>query len=288
MKSLIENKKLSLIIIIISIIAMITLTIYSNNRIKSKEPNNNETSNEKETPNGEISLDSIFNNLDISLSTEEIPDFIDSSSVPETMNNQFIGAMLNEKISNEYKLIYTINRATWKAFDKDYSTMENNYGNTISIKTDTIKKLASQIFSDFEMPEELPKDYHYQGIYNLVCTEESCYYTYEIFCLINIVNTGYKIKTTYNNNIATSQAIYIEYNSLVSVNDESDTLTADITLKNSYNGNTISSYENYTFKKETSPYTTYIFDEFSQYYEKIPTFEYTFDNSNVLLKVEEK
>lgn len=288
MKSLIENNKVSILIIFISIIAIIALAIYSSNRGKHELSDNNEITDEKEIYSGAVSLDSIFSNLDISLTDEEIPDFIDSSSDPGVMHSKFIGAMLNEEISNEYKLIYTINRATWMAFDVNSTKMENNYGYIVSVKKDNLKKLATQIFTDFEIPETLQKGYYYLGINDLVCMEESCYYTYNTFGLTGHVFNGYEIKTIYNDNIATAQALYIEYGTSTSLNDNLGTLTTSVTLKDSYDGKKISSYQNYTFKYETSPYTTYIFDEFSQYYEDIPTYEYTFDNNNVLLKVQEK
>lgn len=288
MKSLIENNKLSILIIFISLIAIVTLAIYSRNLGQHELSDNEEITDEKEIYRGAVSLDSIFSNLDISLTDEEIPDFIDSSSISGVTHTKFIGAMLNEEISNEYKLIYTINRATWMAFNVDSTKMENNYGYIVSVKKDNLKKLATQIFTDFEIPENLQKGYYYLGINDLVCMKESCYYTYHTFGLTGHVFNGYEIKTIYNDNIATAQALYIEYGTSISLNDNLEALTTSVTLKDSYDGKKISSYQSYTFKYETSPYTTYIFDEFSQYYEDIPTYEYTFDNNNVLLKVEEK
>lgn len=288
MKSLIENNKVSILIIFISLVAIIALAIYSSNRGKNEVSDNNEITDEKEIYSGAVSLDSIFSNLDVSLTDEEIPDFIDSSSIPEVMHTNFIGAMLNEEISNEYKLVYILNRATWKAFDIEPTQMGNNYGYIVSVKKETINKLAKQVFSNFEIPKNLQKGYYYLGINDLVCMEESCYYTYTTFGITGHVINGYEVKTIYNDNIATAQAIYIEYGTSVSLNDNLETLTTAVTLKDSYGGKKISSYQTYTFKYETSPDTTYIFDEFSQYYEDIPTYEYTFDNNNILLKVEEK
>lgn len=287
MKSLLENNKLSIIIIIISLLAITILAIYSNTRSLSDKKSNYELIKEKDIYSGAVSLDSIFNKLDISLAPEEIPEFIDSSSCPTCMHNDLVGDMLNEQISDEFKLIYILNRATWKAFEVDENTMTDNYGFIVSVERNTIKKLAKQVFDSITIPQKLQDDYYYYGINDIVCMEESCYYTYTPFGLTGHVVDGYEVKTTFDGTTATVNAIYIEYGQTKNENIELETLTTSVKLKDYHEGKTINEYEEYTFKYETSETSTNIYDEFSKYYTAIPTYEYKFEN-NILKSIIKK
>lgn len=286
MKGLLENNKLSIFIIIVSITAILALSFYSTNREKPKKTNYNyNIEKEKEIYSGAVSLDNIFNKLDISLKDEEINDFVASSSCYACMDTALVGAMFNEEISPEYKLIYTLNRATWQAFEIDEKTMSENYDYIVSVKRKTIEKLGKKIFKDFIIPKKLNKKYSYYGLKDLVCMEESCYYSYSTFGITGHVINGYESKIVDSNNgIKTAQAFYITYGTSIKENMELETLTADVTLSETIDSTPIAKYDSYVFKYETGPDTTNIFDEFSKYYQNIPTYEYYFDN-NILSKV---
>lgn len=226
-------------------------------------------------------LDSVYEKLDISLSTEEIPEFLDSSSCTKCMGNNLLGSMFNENISNEYKIMYIINRATSMAFSYDEETMSSNYGYIVSLKKTTIEKLARQIFNDIAIPEKYSNKYNYYTIEDFTCKKENCYYNYVPFKLTNPVITGYETKTYFKNNIATLNYFYIKYNEKIEVNNELGTIKTNIYLYDEYNGQEITKFEDYTFYSES----TNIFDTFSSFYESLPTYEYTFNEKNVLISV---
>ena len=69
-------------------------------------------------------LDQIFKKLIFTQDNEAKLDLIDSSSCPNCMSENLLGAMINENISDEYKLVYTLSKATWQAFDEEYDLME--------------------------------------------------------------------------------------------------------------------------------------------------------------------
>ncbi len=288
MKALFNNNKLSIIIIFISIITISVLALYSNSKIDTTNTQKNyELEKEKEIYSAAYSLDSIFANLNISLKQTEIKDFIDSSSCVNCMHDNLVGDMLSDNISNEFKLAYTLNRATWAAFDEKEEVMSENYGYVVSVKRSTIKKLAKQIFDDIEVPKSISKKYYYYGVNDIVCMEESCYYSYSPWGLTGEVIDGYELKTEINKNVATTSFIYAEYGDNLTSNDVLNTLTGNITLKEEHNGLTVKQLSNYTFKKDMDAQDVNIYNEFSQYYKNSPTYIYTFENM-VLKKVEKK
>ena len=283
-------KKNKVLVISIIFLCLLVIFLYLYNSHKKTTPVETPVTETEEYEeitiySGATPLDSIFENIDISLNTEEIPSFLDSSSIPSCMQSTLVGAMFKDEISNEYKIIYSVNRATWIAFNYDETTMSENYGYIVSLKKETVEKLVKQIFKDVTIPEKFTTKYSYYGIEDFICKKDNCYYTYIPFGITGDVITGYETKTTIIDNIATLNYFYIQYGNSLTTNEEIGTITTNISLSNTHTSKELISLKEYTFYPETSPDSTIIFDTFSPYFESLPTYEYTFDENNVLISV---
>ncbi len=280
-----SKRKLS-IILIIFIILVFLINTYSilklNNELSYSssivEPEYEEvTIYSSATP-----LDDIYEKLDISLSTNEISTFLDSSSCTECMDLSLLGALFTENISDEYKIIYTVSRATSVSFTTNKKTMSDNYGYLVSLKKSTILSLAKQIFKEVTISDDHSTKYNYYNIENFICKKDTCYFNYIPFTKDTTFLDGYKTTTIIQNNTATLKYLYIKF---IQSTNEQNFLNSQIYLYDSYNGNEIEKIENYTFYDATSLSNQNIFYMFSSYYDYLPSYEYTFNKNNILISV---
>lgn len=279
------KRKLSIILIIIIILVFLVNTyniLKLNNELTYSssivEPEYEEvTIYSSATP-----LDDIYEKLDISLSINEIPTFLDSSSCTDCMDLSLLGAIFTEKIPEEYKIIYAVSRATSKAFTNNKETMSDNYGYLVSLKKSTIILLAKQIFKEVTIPDNYSTKYNYYNIENFVCKKDTCYYNYIPFTKDITFMNGYKTKIIVQNNLAILNYLYINYNHIT---EEQNILNSNIYLYDTYNGKEIEKVENYTFYNTSNLNNQNIFNIFSHYYDYLPSYEYTFNENNILISV---
>lgn len=288
-----ENKKAILFLIIGILIGLIIGIITSNVITKDspktdtkEEQKNDEPEIKEDEEDKTITFDNLFASMDISLNDDEILDFINSTSTSGFQSDNLTGNMFQEEISNEFKVIYTISRATWKAFDENETFMASNYGTKVNLKKSTIEKLAKQIFTDVTLPAEITKDSKYGGIFDISCSEDICTYSYTTFGLVAPVISGFEAPLTKEGNSYKVKPIYIEYEKITPL-DDNDDIMADIILKDRHDGKIIKTLKQQKLSaienKEDSrnPY----YNSLSKYYTNIPTYTYEFNEENVLLSV---
>lgn len=286
-----ENKKAILFLIIGILIGLIIGIITSNVITKEspkpdtkEEQKNDEPEIKEEEDDKTITFDNLFASMDISLNDDEIIDFIHSTSTSEFQSDNLTGNMFQEEISDEFKVIYTISRATWKAFDVNETFMASNYGTKVNLKKSTIEKLAKQVFNDVTIPEKITKDSKYGGIYDISCSEDNCTYSYTTFGLVAPVLSGYEAPLTKEGNNYIVKPIFIEYENETDSNNE---IIADIILKDRHDGKVIKTLKQQklsTLESEEEPRNPY-YNSLSKYYTNLPTYTYEFNEENVLLSV---
>ena len=233
-------------------------------------------------------LDQIFKKLVFTQDNEAKLDLIDSSSCPNCMSENLLGAMINENISDEYKLVYTLSKATWQAFDEEYDLMESNYNNKVTIKKETIEKLANQIFADFKFPTSITKDTWYYGIYDITCTTETCSYSYSTFGAIGVMREGYLLKTNETINLIEAQVIYLEVEDAKMSETDDNKVVGNFKLYQTHNGVLVTELKDFEIEPSSSEHDTKEFDTFSKYFSKIDTYKYGFDKENRLKTVTKK
>lgn len=250
---------------------------------EEEEEEHTEVTIPEEIPDSQ--LDIIFKKIVFTQNNEAKLDLIDSSSCPKCMSDNLLGAMINENISDEYKLIYTLSKATWQAFDEEYNLMESNYNNKVTVKKETIEKLANQIFAEFKFPTSIAKDTWYYGIYDITCTTETCSYSYSTFGAIGVMDEGYLIKTNETINLIEAQVIYLEVEDVKMSETNDNKVVGNFKLYQKHNSELITELKDFEMEPSSSEYETKEYDTFSPYFSKIDTYKYGFDKENRLKSV---
>lgn len=234
-------------------------------------------------------IDKIIQNNNFQINNEDKINLINSSNTKGYMSDEFLGEMFKEKISNEYKLYYTISFLHQKMNEESLYY----YGNTSNkkIKKETLLKYAKMLFDEVDIPENINKNLHYKFNYNLTCYQEICTYNSEVTGLTGTVLDGYETNIHDKETESIVDVFYIEYNNSNIDENDSNFLHTNIIIKDKHNGKTITTLENYKlqvgFDTEEEANENSLFNELSKNIEESPRYIFKFDDKNTLLSVEQ-
>ncbi len=280
------NKKKILVIILIAL-AIVLLVIGGVLIYKSldKNPSSNQTGNDN-SESKIIVFDDYFKDFKFNLTEQSRLDLIDSTSRAGYSDDLYHGAMFSDVISNEYKTIYTIDKATWMYLNDNYDFYVSNMGKEIKLNKSTIEYLAKQLFVDFSMPESIEKTW-FGGIYDLVCTSEECSYSYTTFGLTGSFADGYLFKPEENGNSIIVKPIYAVMDDYIESTDAG--LVGNFTLYKDHNKELIKKFNKYEILYTNDVYSNYtqdVYDLWVGEYSSLSTYKYTFTEDHKLISVQ--
>ena len=218
--------------------------------------------------------------LSLGVKLEDNLSFIMSSN--STMLSSYTGAMYNDEISDEYKVVYTLNRIFYEnenLYNLINETLDSDSSNiTFELKYETINSLIGDIFVDSEIDKdfETTKDMYHEAILSVSCDDGLCnvevqtglggvgvYSEY----LTNLVSETYNEETGYTEYVVSTY--YIETTSdedLYKLYDKKDgTLVKSV--------------------KVEAPYFL-DYDAFKEHFNDISQYKYSFDEDGLLVSVE--
>ncbi len=272
--------KISIIVFIILIVAMLTYNYAT--KEKPKDLDNEKRISEISKENNEY--DDLINKLEYKLTSEDKMDLINSSSCKKCMSEELLGSMFTINIPSRFKMMYVLKRITYDAFELDENYMIDNYGTPVTLKRSTIEKYGKVFFDNFEIPSSKLTNVHYYGINNVTCDLDNCSYTYETFGLVDLLTDGYEIKYTEENNTSIVNTIYLEYSNFTSITDE--TVTATVSVKASHTGVELKPANVYNLKLKEGKYDPVIFNTVTANSQTLSTYKYVFTDKQSLISVE--
>lgn len=232
-----------------------------------------------------IILDDYFLNYNLELTKEDCIELIQSTDY-KPVSSHFTGEMYKIPISNEFKLYYTLNTYTHKVMEN----MEMDvYTKNLEVKISTIKKIAKNIFVEFEMPTNLIKEKNYIGIYGVICDTEKCNYSITTAGSPAPFTTGYMNKPEIDGNVIIVKPIYVTWDMPESQTD-TNANELDITLYDTSTLKPIKTIKNYIVQDGASEeeYNANNYDALVSNYEKLETYKYTFTDNFKLVSVEKE
>lgn len=218
--------------------------------------------------------------LSLGVKLEDNLSFIMSSN--STMLSSYTGAMYNDEISDEYKVVYTLNRIFYEnenLYNLINETLDSDSSNiTFELKYETINSLIGDIFVDSEIDKdfETTKDMYHEAILSVSCDDGLCnvevqtglggvgvYSEY----LTNLVSETYNEETGYTEYVVSTY--YIE-------------TTSDEDLYKLYDK------KDGTLVKSVKVEAPYIleYDAFKEHFNDISQYKYSFDENGLLVSVE--
>lgn len=218
--------------------------------------------------------------LSLGVKLEDNLSFIMSSN--STMFSSYTGAMYNDEISDEYKVVYTLNRIFYEnenLYNLINETLDSDSSNiTFELKYETINSLIGDIFVDSEIDKdfETTKDMYHEAILSVSCDDGLCnvevqtglggvgvYSEY----LTNLVSETYNEETGYTEYVVSTY--YIE-------------TTSDEDLYKLYDK------KDGTLVKSVKVEAPYIleYDAFKEHFNDISQYKYSFDENGLLVSVE--
>lgn len=218
--------------------------------------------------------------LSLGVKLEDNLSFIMSSN--STMLSSYTGAMYNDEISDEYKVVYTLNRIFYEnenLYNLINETLDSDSSNiTFELKYETINSLIGDIFVDSEIDKdfETTKDMYHEAILSVSCDDGLCnvevqtglggvgvYSEY----LTNLVSETYNEETGYTEYVVSTY--YIE-------------TTSDENLYKLYDK------KDGTLVKSVKVEAPYIleYDAFKEHFNDISQYKYSFDENGLLVSVE--
>ena len=218
--------------------------------------------------------------LSLGVKLEDNLSFIMSSN--STMLSSYTGAMYNDEISDEYKVVYTLNRIFYEnenLYNLINETLDSDSSNiTFELKYETINSLIGDIFVDSEIDKdfETTKDMYHEAILSVSCNDGLCnvevqtglggvgvYSEY----LTNLVSETYNEETGYTEYVVSTY--YIE-------------TTSDENLYKLYDK------KDGTLVKSVKVEAPYIleYDAFKEHFNDISQYKYSFDENGLLVSVE--
>ena len=218
--------------------------------------------------------------LSLGVKLEDNLSFIMSSN--STMFSSYTGAMYNGEISDEYKVVYALNRIFYEnenLYNLINETLDSDSSNiTFELKYETINSLIGDIFVDSEIDKdfETTKDMYHEAILSVSCNDGLCnvevqtglggvgvYSEY----LTNLVSETYNEETGYTEYVVSTY--YIE-------------TTSDEDLYKLYDK------KDGTLVKSVKVEAPYIleYDAFKEHFKDISEYKYSFDEDGLLVSVE--
>lgn len=218
--------------------------------------------------------------LSLGVKLEDNLSFIMSSN--STMFSSYTGAMYNDEISDEYKVVYTLNRIFYEnenLYNLINETLDSDSTNiTFELKYETINSLIGDVFVDSEIDKdfETTKDMYHEAILSVSCNDGLCnvevqtglggvgvYSEY----LTNLVSETYNEDTGYTEYVVSTY--YIE-------------TTSDEDLYKLYDK------KDGTLVKSVKVEAPYIleYDAFKEHFKDISEYMYSFDEDGLLVSVE--
>lgn len=241
------------------------------------EPNPNE---EIEQP---INIDSYLENISLKPTKEDREKLINSTNCSMCLNEDIYGEMYKEKISDNYKLLYTAYLLWGEAYSLISDTDNHNdlFGD-LTISEKILLENARKIFKDVEIPSSFNKNMFYMGTSSLTCSNGRCSFNQSTFGATGVSPfSGYENKLTIEGNNIKVEQLYIE-DEYVEYNETNDTYLFDLKIYDKKDGTIIKEIKSYEI--DTSKEFD-IYAEFSQYYDKVQTYIYKFDENNRLIEV---
>ena len=218
--------------------------------------------------------------LSLGVKLEDNLSFIMSSN--STMFSSYTGAMYNDEISDEYKVVYTLNRIFYEnenLYNLINETLDSDSSNiTFELKYETINSLIGDVFVDSEIDKdfETTKDMYHEAILSVSCDDGLC--TVEVQTglggvgvyseyLTNLVSESYNEETGYTEYVVSTY--YIE-------------TTSDEDLYKLYDK------KDGTLVKSVKVEAPYIleYDAFKENFKDISQYKYSFDEDGLLVSVE--
>lgn len=219
--------------------------------------------------------------LSLGIKLEDSFSFIISSN--STMLSSYAGAMYDVEISDEYKVVYTLNRIFYEnenLYNLIDDSLDKNDSNNIifKLKYETINSLIGDVFVDsaIEKDFETTKGMYYESILSVSCDDGLCnievqtglegdgiYSEY----LTNLVSETYNEETGYTEYVVNTY--YIETTSdedLYKLYDKKD----GVLIKS---------------VKVEAPYVLE-YDAFKEYFKEISQYKYSFNDEGLLVSVE--
>lgn len=251
---------------------------------EQEEPTEDETSENIEEPNQEneeqeddldkpIIDDKLLESKSIKMTTELRESLINITNDNINASSKLLGEIFKEEISNEIKLLFTI-EAYYSLFPADgYWGCRKHI-----VKRETLLKYAKMLFADVEIPSDFATENHIGLTYNLTCDEENC--TYFLACGgEGRTNSEIITKITHNGEVSIVRAFYGEYNWSL---DDYDVIE-NITLYDKYKGKKLATIKNFNVDDAVLNYDT--LSKYITNQNDIPTYEFKFDDQNRLVSV---
>lgn len=226
-------------------------------------------------------LDKLLISYPYTVTKEDRLTLINSTNCEQCMNPSIIGEMYKDKISDNYKLIYTANKLIRHLDDNQ---TESIYG-LITINEKTLLENARKIWKDVNIPSNFDKELFYFGTYGLTCKNDTCSFTQDTFGAIGVTPLiGYATKTNEIDNTIEVDKIYVKEGN-VDYDPETDMAILDVELYNDYQRELIKELKEYRLdlSQEIDVYET-----FSPYYETIDKHLFIFDEQNTLISVKKE
>lgn len=227
-------------------------------------------------------FDKYFLSLEYKLDDSYV--FINSSN--NSMISTYVGAMYSESISDEYKVVYTLNKMFYdneNLYELVYSSVDNKndedpFNTTFELSYETINTLIGKVFADSEIDKDFKttEDMKFEQIEYVTCDNGICEvgvqtelgsYGFTSGYLTNLVSETYNEENGYTEYIVSTY--YIE-----STSDE------DLyKLYDKKDGNLVKPV------KVNAPYILE-YDTFKEYFKDVLEYKYLFNEEGLLVSVE--
>ncbi len=231
-----------------------------------------------------INLDKYLDKYTYTVTEEDKLKLINSTNLRRCMSDTIYGEMFKENISDEFKLLYTLNELVRFIGEKEPNTYLMG---SITISKSTLLEEARKIFYQVNIPDIYNSQLYYYGTSNISCGNTTCTFTQSTFGLTGITPIdGYETKIV-NNTSSTGiihiKKIYVD-EEFIDYNEETNIYKFNAKLYNSHNGELLKTIENYELDLSNSE-TIDVYELFSPHYDKINEYVYSFDDNNRLLSV---
>lgn len=265
-----------------------------NDKYEDPEIDENEQNEQESIPNEDeedqnedeeeiTNMDSYVKQIDFKVTKDDREKLINSTNCSACLNGDIYGEMYKEEISDNFKLLYTA-RELWMKVQEEISETDyiNEFYGDVSISEKLLLENARKIFADVKIPATFDKNMFYMGTSAIRCEDGMCIFNQSTFGVTGISPfSGYENKLTVEGNNIKVEQLYItdEY---IDYNETNDTYIFDLKIYDKKEGIIIKEFKSYEIdlSKDLD-----IYEEFSQYYEKIPTYIFKFDENNKLLEV---
>ncbi len=231
-----------------------------------------------------VNLDKYLDKYTYKVTENDKLKLINVTNIRNCMSEEIYGEMFKENISNEFKLLYTLNELIRFV---GAETEEAAIAGEVTISRSVLLENARKIFYNVEIPQVFNTKLYFFGTFNLSCNSTTCTFNQETFGATGITPIdGYETKIV-NNTSSTGiihiKKIYVD-EEFIDYNDETSIYTFNAKLYNNHNGELLKTIENYELDL-SNPETINVYDLFSPHYEKINEYVYSFDDNNRLLSV---